>query len=430
MTLRKFTRSLSLKQKFNVDVLWNVGSLVILGMSGIVMNLLIARFQGSESLGIFNQVFAFYIVMSQLAVGGLQLSVLKHMSHHQDDLRQCSEFASAALVLIFLLSLIIGAITFCGANLAGMMLKSPGVAVGLRLIAPGLLFFALNKALLMILNGMRHMRAFAIFQAMRYVMIVLCIGVIMYSGYPGSSLAFSFTAAEFLLFVGLILYVNLRVFRLTFSPGIKDRFMSHVSFGTRGFMSGVLSEMNTRVDVLMLGYFMTDAAVGIYSFAAIWAEGIAQLSLVVRQNVDPILGRHFAKGTLDQIPEIAHKVRKVFYPIMGLIGLIAIAGYPLIITLFASDPAFYKSWGVFAILMTGIAMNAGYRPFLGLLLQGGRPGSHTILVSSLVLCNIVLNSIFIPIFGMYGAALATSLVFVLEGVFLYVCARKFFQIAL
>ena len=45
----------------------------------------------------------------------------------------------------------------------------------------------------------------------------------------------------------------------------------------------------------MLGYFMSDTIVGIYSFASTFAEGFAQLSTVIRQNVDPIVGKCFAE---------------------------------------------------------------------------------------------------------------------------------------
>ena len=80
--------------------------------------------------------------------------------------------------------------------------------------------------------------------------------------------------------------------------------------------------------------------------------------------------------------------------------------------------------------MIGIVINAGYRPFLGILLQGGRPGSHTLLTGFLVLSNIILNVMLIPLLGIFGAAVATALIFVLEGVFLSVSARKLLGIRL
>ena len=53
-------------------------------------------------------------------------------------------------------------------------------------------------------------------------------------------------------------------------------------------MSGILTEVNTRVDILVLGYFHGDTLVGVYSFAAILAEGFSQLPMVVRRSIDPL----------------------------------------------------------------------------------------------------------------------------------------------
>ena len=139
-------------------------------------------------------------------------------------------------------------------------------------------------------------------------------------GYPGSHLPLSLTIAEMTLFVVLMLYINIILFRIrfSFSPDMRNWFRRHISFGSRGFLSGVLIEMNTRMDVLMLGYFMSDTIVGIYSFASTFAEGFAQLSTVIRQNVDPIVGKCFAEDNKEKIREIARKVRRTFYPIMAI----------------------------------------------------------------------------------------------------------------
>jgi O-antigen/teichoic acid export membrane protein len=388
--------------------------------------------RGPQALGIFNQVFAFYIVISQIAVGGLQFSVLKHCSYEQDNLTECAAIASSALMLVAFAGIVICAILFGLRNVIGRMLDSPSVALGLTFAIPGLAFFALNKVLFRVLNGLRNMRAFAVFQALRYVLILAGVILIMLLGYPGSHLPLSLTIAEVALFIALMLYVNIMLLRLRFSfaPEIRNWFSRHISFGSRGFLSGVLIEMNTRVDVLMLGYFMSDTIVGIYSFASTFAEGFAQLSTVIRQNVDPIVGKCFAEDNREKIREIARKVRRIFYPIMTIIGCALVAAFPILIWLVASNGENRQSWGVFAILVSGIVLASGYRPFIGMLMQGGRPGTYTMLIAGSVLGNVILNVCLIPVLGIYGAAVATASVYVLEILALVVLVRKLFHIHL
>lgn len=428
----KFFNKFSFSSKFNRDVLWNTASLAILGISGIIINIIIMACRGPQALGIFNQVFAFYIVISQIAVGGLQFSVLKHCSYEQDNPTECTAIASSALMLVAFAGIIICSVLFGLRDVIGKILDSPSVALGLTFAIPGLAFFALNKVLLMVLNGLRNMRAFALFQALRYVLILAGVISIMLLGYPGSHLPLSLTMAEVALFVALMLYINIKLFRLRFSlaPEIRSWFRRHISFGSRGFLSGVLIEMNTRVDVLMLGYFMSDTIVGIYSFASTFAEGFAQLSTVIRQNVDPIIGRCFAEGNREKIREISRRIRRVFVPAMALLGGALVAFFPVLLKLIASGDKASGNWGVFAILMGGIVLASTYRPFIGTLLQGGRPGAFTMLIAGTVICNAVLNGFLIPVFGIYGAAAATASVYVLEIIALVILVRKLFGIRL
>lgn len=389
-------------------------------------------FKGPQALGIFNQVFAFYVIVSQIAVGGLQFSVLKHCSYEQDNLPECAVIASSALMLVAFVGIVICVMLFALRDVIGRILESPPVALGLTFAIPGLLFYSLNKVLLMVLNGLRNMRAVAVFQALRYVLILLGVVVIMLLGYAGSHLSLSLTISEVILFVTLMLYINIMLFRIRFSLSseIRSWFRRHISFGSRGFLSGVLIEMNTRVDVLMLGYFMSDAIVGIYSFASTFAEGFAQLSIVIRKNVDPIVGKCFAEDNREKIREIARKVRRTFYPIMTIIGCALVVAFPILIWLIASNGEYWQSWGVFAILVSGIVLASGYRPFMGILMQGGRPGAYTMLIVGSVIGNVILNACLIPVLGIYGAAVATACIYVLEAVALVVIVRYLFEIRL
>lgn len=71
-----------------------------------------------------------------------------------------------------------------------------------------------------------------------------------------------------------------------------------------------------------------------------------------------------------------------------------------------------------------------YRPFIGTILQGGRPGAFSMLIACSVLTNAVFNGYLIPVFGIYGAAAATASVYVLEILALVVIVRKLFGITL
>ena len=60
-----------LSSKFGQDVIWNVASYGIMAVSGVVINVIIWLVYSPDVLGVFNQVFAVYVIASQFAVAGV-----------------------------------------------------------------------------------------------------------------------------------------------------------------------------------------------------------------------------------------------------------------------------------------------------------------------------------------------------------------------
>jgi Na+-driven multidrug efflux pump len=146
----------------------------------------------------------------------------------------------------------------------------------------------------------------------------------------------------------------------------------------------------------------------------------------MRQNLDPLIGQAFAIGKKEQITEMAGKVRKRFWPLISLLGLVLVIGFPALIWLLAKETAVWQSWCVFTILVAGIVISSGYRPFIGLLLQGGRPGTFTVIMAGSVLLNALLNFLLIPWFGISGSAIATAVVFNIEAFVVVMLAKRLF----
>jgi len=421
---------LLIKDKLGVGILWNIGSLIILALGGVIINIIVLRLRGPEALGIFTQVYAVYIVLSQIGVGGVQFSVLQQISYNQENFEKCADITNSAVLLVGIFTIIMGVVCWFIAQPVGRILASPGVGFGLQLVMPGLLFFSLNKVLINVINGLAHMRAYAVFRSVRYILIPLIALTIIMLKLPDPYIALSLTLTEVLLFFGLYGYIRRQMFSIWGPVPRWEWFKKHISFGLRGALSGILIEFNTRVDVLMLGIFTTDANVGIYSFVSTLAEGFGQIPLAVRWNVDPIIGKFFSEGKINKIEELAVKVKRKFFPLMGVLCLVAILGYPLFYYIGVGDNTMLVSWRTFAIIMLGVMINGGYRPFTGILLQGGRPGVYTYFYVFLMLQDALLNLVFIPAYGIYGAAAVTSFTYFMEALILVILSRKLFGVRL
>lgn len=273
--------------------------------------------------------------------------------------------------------------------------------------APGLFLFALNKLLLGVENGRRRMRAFACFQGLRYVFVLGAFAWALAWGLPAEKLPIVFTVAELLLFPLLLADVSrdVRWWRARRPSAWSGR---HLRFGAKSVLSGMLLELNSRVDVLMLGYFLADAQVGVYSFAALFAEGFYQLFVVLQTNYNPLLAGHVARRRASELEALVRRGRKVAWWIAAGAGGVAILAFPTVVALTTSEPVFQESRVPFAILIGGLVLAAGYLPFQGFLAMANLPGWHTVFMFLVVSANAVGNAIAIPLAGIEGAALATG----------------------
>lgn len=415
--------------KFQRDVLWNYASLAVLTVCGFGLYVLISRVYDERALGVFQQVYAVYVFASQLAVGGIDRSVLRSLAEHADDRAQRSRVLVGSLVPAFGIALFASGAYYFGRNGIATWLDSPGVARGMAMSAPGLFFFALNKVGLGAVNGLQRMRAFAIYQALRYVLILAGCGAAILVELPGDELAIVFTISEGVLFVLLAIEI-LRQLELPLDAGWKDWCARHVGYGAKSVLSGVLLELNARVDVLMIGVYLSDASVGIYAWAVQIAEGVFQL-LVVLQNVyNPILARHIGAGERDELRVIVRRGKRWTYAGMVVAGALAVALYPIALDILTGKPEFAQSYPPFAWLMLGIVAASGYLPFAQTLLMAGHPGWHTLYMVLTVGTNVAGNAILIPRYGIVGAAQATALSFALSVVYLRTLVKARVGIAL
>lgn len=419
--------SLSLDHNLRQGVVWNLAGFAVIGLAGVLINVLVANFYEPSVLGAFNQVLAFYVIAAQVATFGVHYSVLYHVSVLADDPRQSGEATRSGLLASTVISGLVCSGLWLGSHL---VTNSQAVHAGLQVAIPGLFLFPLNKILMAALNGQRRMRAFAVFNAGRYVLILGAIVAGAFIGLPSNRVPVCLTIAEVGLFLGLIA-ANVQLLKLpSVTDGMLDWIGKHLSFGSRGVPGGLLVELNSRVDILVIGAVVNDTAVGIYSMGAIFAEGLSQLFLVLRNNLDPILARLIAEHRRQELDALIAWGKMVGYVAMGIAGILAIALYPFALEILVGKPEFLDSWPVFTILTCGLMLSAGYIPFGGILQQGGHPLAQSALLGIVAGLNLVGNLLLARAFGPIGAAAATAMAQASLPLILYVLARRFLKIRL
>jgi O-antigen/teichoic acid export membrane protein len=394
-------------KKFSRDVIWNVVSLGVAGVCGLAVNYVVGVVYGASALGVFNQVFAVYIVASQVTALGLHSSVLAHIATERPEAEKRA-IVTSAFLLTLVAALLSCAVFVALAAPMARWLDSPAVEVGMLWAAPGLGCFALNKVILATLNGLRRMRPYAVFQAGRVVLMGVGLAACGLAGVRRTALPVILTIAEACTLLVSITTVAAYLGRVA-RPALALWARTHLRYGLRGAASGVFTELNNRIDVLILGAFVSDASVGAYSMAQLGAEGVSQLLVALRINYAPVIVRLHAEGQKDELARVVRQGKRRIY-LGGLaLGLVVIGGYALVMRLAIPDPVLAHSWVYFAIIMAGWMVSAGYVPFNQMLLWTHMPGWHTVLVALIVVSSVVADVVLSSHFGALGAACATAL---------------------
>jgi O-antigen/teichoic acid export membrane protein len=258
------------------------------------------------------------------------------------------------------------------------------------------------------LNAFRHMRWYAVLQAVRWLLIVGggLYGVAEYD-LSLTWLVAAFPVTELALFPWLFFLVSRRLrFSWTDQPQWRR---AHFSFGSRTVLASLAGELNNNLDVLLMGLFLSTREVGIYSLAARVARGIFMLPGVVQTNFNPLISRLWSAGDRLHLQQQIGRLRTAMLFIMVPLTAAALVCYPFFVRIFMPTPEFTESIGIFAVLMIGVAIVSVFYFCGAVLLMTGHPGLQLALILVTLASTAVLNIILVPWWQLYGAALATAL---------------------
>ncbi|MHA1781936.1 MAG: oligosaccharide flippase family protein, partial [Promethearchaeota archaeon] len=182
---------------------------------------------------------------------------------------------------------------------------------------------------------------------------------------------------------------------------LKDAF----SYGSKIYIGNLIIFFHYRIDLFLINKFLSPLAVGFYGLAVGLAERIWLISNSVGLVLFPKVSSEKNKKRLKEFTPL------VFRNVMFVTSLIAFLLYFIskpLITFFYSEE-FFNSILPFKILLIGIVSMSGWRILANDIYGRGRPELNIYVSFVSTILNIFLNIIWIPKYGISGAALATSI---------------------
>lgn len=201
--------------------------------------------------------------------------------------------------------------------------------------------------------------------------------------------------------------------RISLAPPSLRRIREAAGYAGKAYLGGLAGFMDKRQDILLLGVLGTTAGVGVYSIGVTFSELLWQISGSIS---GPLMARSLQE-TESAGAQVAARTSRLVAALMStsalLLGLVV---WLLIPVLYGAE--FARATQVYALLAPGVVVYGVGSVLWNYMMTHGRLFPRLAVLVALL--NLAANLLLIPILGIRGAALASTLSYSVGGVALIV----------
>jgi len=184
-----------------------------------------------------------------------------------------------------------------------------------------------------------------------------------------------------------------------------------IGYGWKAQIANNLAFLSNRASVLLINYFMSPAATGVYAIAALVAEKIWLLSQAASQVLLPRLSElHTDEDRRRRLTPLATKM--VFAVSLVIGTVLFVAAGPLVLVVFGEE--YIGSVTALRWLLPGIVVMSVARGVSIDLAARGRVDLNLYVALVVVASNVAASVVLIPRYGINGAAIATTMSYALN----------------
>ena len=404
------TRRSSLATIVRGGSLYTVGK-VVSDVGEFILHLLVSRWLGAGLYGLFayGKTLAFTALL--LTNLGSDKSIVRYLPQYEDD----PDRRRFLLALAWLTSIggglvVAGGLFVLAPTVNALTLDDPRFVGVLRLFAVVLFFdtaanllYATFRALEIIEYEVLSKRLF------KPVMRVFCVG----GALIGGASVFGVVAA---MLVAGVLTLGLAAFLFLTRTEIRPQLRSPAATRktVRSYYNYSLpltakeagTVMQGRLDVLLVGVFLSATAVGVYNVAVLLAGVLYVPLLAANQLFAPVASRLYSRGNRVDLVTIYGAVTRWILTISLLLAVLIGVFRVELLGLFG--PEFTGGAIVLLVVLVGQLCNAATGPSGYLLMMTDH--QYVVMVNEWVfgVLNLILTVVFIQAFGLVGAAIASA----------------------
>lgn len=394
-------------RKFTIDVVW----ILITNGAGIVLGFLVqpllARWLGASGLGIYSLSQSVFELGVLVANFGIAQAILKYAAEDKENQLRINQFAFSGFTSSVALGVIIAIVIYTVREPIARFFNMADLARFLPILAFATPFASLVAAEKGLINGFRRMNNYAILGIGHRVFNAIFVLSLVGLGFDVRGAIIGLVLTEFLSSL-LGLFLTRKHLRFTLQGYVKNT-GKLLSFGGQVCAAEATSIVLNRTDTIMIGYFLAAADVGLYSVALTIIGIFSIIPGAIQMITFPSASEYWAQGNYRTMERMIDKSMRYSACVLVPLGLVVGFFARDIMNLLFGAEYIAAAVPLCILLIARVIRASTLVPIGNVIPAIGRPDISFKLEIISTLMNIGLNWLFIPRYGIAGAAIATTI---------------------
>lgn len=397
-------------KKFAFDVGITFIASIISMLIGFMITVLLGRYLGADDLGLYRMVSTIYGMAMLFAAIGIPAAIIKYVAEFKDNRTKSNAIVSSGIITSLFLGILFSVLFYFSSGIFEEIFKMSGLSGLLRILSPVFPFALVGGVLLGFLNGLREMKKCAMVTVFQSVLMIVVSVLLIYFGFGVTGVVIGVVLAS----VGwcfYLLWVSKNYFKIT-TKGYIQETIDITRFGSKVFVAGAINEINNKLDLLLIGFFLVASDVGYYAVAIGLSRFFWIIPLSVQRVTYPATSEYWSKNNHTMLNNMINQTIKYCTVILLPIGLgVGFLAKEIIVIIFNED-FIYAALPLQILLIGTVIRGCIGQPIGGSLSGIGKPGLILKIIAIITTINLTLDIILIPKIGIIGAAIATTIALV------------------
>ena len=375
-------------------------------LAGYIFTFLVAFYYGAEGVGLFSISYTLLAMASLVSVLGFDVASVRLISENK-SLENIQAIYLKILKVVIPFSLLLSIILFFSSHFISNVLDDNKLIINLRFVCLGILPLSL---IFIHSEGLRGMKEVSLYSLLKYAMIPLFASIILllidkskFINFEGPIFAY-LVSILITFFISLFIWIKKNGYSRSAHNSISLKYLLNISIPI--LLTTSMFHIINWTDTIILGYYNTSHDIGIYNICFKMSMSSSIILFSINSIAAPKFSELYSSKKFIEFKNIIKLSSKIIFWLSIPILLIIAYKADFLLGIFGLD--FKDGKIALYVLLFGQFINilCGSVGYILMMTNKQKILRNIMIVATL--SNIILNIILIPIYGILGAAISTT----------------------